>query len=54
VALVWVIKLAAKIEPSSDFTFISIQLSGLFQPIFLKMVERSRQYLPVFKPVDIF
>jgi len=43
-----------KVCPGSDFTFISIQLSGLLQPIYQKVVERSRQYWPFFKPIDIF
>jgi hypothetical protein len=44
----------ARFAPGSDFTFISIQLSGLLQPIYQKVVERSRQYWPFFKPIDIF
>jgi hypothetical protein len=50
----WVCLVFAQPRSGSDFTFISIYLNGLLQPIFKKVVERSRWDLPDFKCVDIF
>ncbi|MBF4987110.1 hypothetical protein [Methylophilus sp. 14] len=50
----WVLGVFAQPESSHDFTFIPICLNGLLQPIFKKMVEISRLYLPYFKCIDIF